>query len=85
MRGSPGTSTPLCRFHRKGVPARVQASDFFEPGCPTCEDKRTRGVVTGTEPPPSHWSLDRKMRMAWVMKAKRNQDALCVPQPRRGR
>lgn len=85
MKGHPGTHAPLCRFHRRGVPARVATNGFYAPNCPTCADKLARGVVTGTEPHPTTFAKDGKDRMNWIMKAKRNQGAENFPQPRRVR
>lgn len=47
-----------CQPHRTGVPVGMPA--FYEPGCPTCEDKRRRGVVTGAEPRPSTFTVARQ-------------------------
>lgn len=38
----------LCQIHSRGVTPDMPP--FYEPGCPRCEQKRERGLVTGTEP-----------------------------------
>lgn len=50
----------LCFWHLGGVPAWAKANGYYEPGCTRCEEKRAKGIVTGSEPRPGELGTVRR-------------------------